>query len=76
MEKIAESVKHIDHMKEDTLKAIDNIAGVAAETTAATEEVSATIASQVDAVTEMNQKARGLIEQAEALTVEIQQFRV
>lgn len=76
MEKIAASVKHIDHMKEDTLKAIDNIAGVAAETTAATEEVSATIASQVDAVTEMNQKARGLIEQAEALTVEIQQFRV
>lgn len=76
MEMITQGVEKIDHMKEDTLKAIGNIAGVATETTAATEEVGATITSQVEAAEEMNQKAKDLISQADTLEGEIRQFHV
>lgn len=76
MVQITDSVSNIDHMKEQTLTAVANIAGIASETTAATEEVGATITSQVEVVAEMNQKSKELIKQADLLAQEISQFHV
>lgn len=73
---ITDSVSNIDYMKEKTLTAVANIAGIASETTAATEEVGATITSQVEVVAEMNQKSKELIKQADLLAQEISQFHV
>ena len=73
---ITGGVSKIDQAKEETLLAITSISSVATETTAATEEVSATIMSQVEAVEEMNQLAKQLEENARLLESEIGRFHV
>lgn len=73
---ISSGVIKIDDTKKDTLLAITSISEVASETTAATEEVGATILSQVDAVEEMNKLAKELEENVKSLEGQIQQFHV
>lgn len=76
LEMIVHGIDQIDHAKSDTLCAIGNISGIAAETTAATEEVGATITSQVDAVAEMNEMAQELLKNAKVLENELHLFHV
>ena len=76
MSTITSGVTKIDEAKKDTLLAITSISEVASETTAATEEVGATILSQVDAAEEMNKLAKELEANVTILEGEIQQFRV
>ena len=76
MSTITSGVTKIDEAKKDTLLAITSISEVASETTAATEEVGATILSQVDAAEEMNRLAKELEANVKILEGEIQQFRV
>jgi len=76
LEMIVNGIGQMDQAKSYTLDAIGNISGIASETTAATEEVGATITSQVDAVAEMNEMAQELLENAKVLENEIHLFRV
>ena len=59
----------------ETLEAITNIASISNETSASTEEVGATILSQVEAVERMNDEAQQLLVHATDLEQEIQAFK-
>ena len=75
LQAIMKGIGQIDDAKKDTLEAITNIASISNETSASTEEVGATILSQVEAVERMNDEAQQLLVHATDLEQEIQAFK-
>lgn len=73
---ISDGVRAIEAAKADTLDAIQNISAVSEETASSTEEVGATSAEQMDAVTRLNDSALQLAENAKKLEASISIFHV
>lgn len=73
---ITKGVQRIERVKEKTLSRIENISTYTQETSAVTEEVSATSINQIDAVTELRKEAKLLEVEAERLNEVISKFTV
>lgn len=75
MDRISDGIEDINKAKNDTLNAIESISAVAEETAAASEEVDATAQQQLDAVTQLNEAAKALQNDAIELEASIKQFK-
>lgn len=74
LESITVGVQSIERVKEKTLTAIENISSYTQETSAVTEEVSATSLNQIDAVNDLRNEAKLLEEEVEKLNMAISKF--
>lgn len=76
LDTITTGVRRIELVKDQTLSAIENISTYTQETSAVTEEVSATSLNQMDAVTQLRNEAKTLEEEAEKLNKAISKFKI
>jgi len=73
---ILENVKNMEQAREVTEEAIQSISAVSEETTACSDTVSSTVRSQIDAVTQVDETIRKLLQEAEILGESINRFYV
>lgn len=73
---ILENVKNMEQAREVTEDAIQSISAVSEETTACSDTVSSTVKSQIDAVNQVDETIRKLIQEAEILGESINRFNI
>jgi len=73
---ILENVKNMEQAREVTEGAIQSISAVSEETTACSDTVSSTVKSQIDAVTQVDETIRKLLQEAEILGESINRFYI
>lgn len=74
--KITDKVTEMEQVKETTLMSIESISSYTQETSAVTEEVSATAINQIDSVNNLREEAKLLEGEAIALNRSMEKFRV